>query len=251
MNNTLACNVGSYRKYRETAYEHLQKIGLRNVEIPLPEDVDRMKAELDDNGLFATSVIVRFDPAEEDAVDAFVASYDAVAKLGARVIFTSVKAGEMDRQVVYDKLRAMGERAAPYGILIGMETHPDLITNGDVALATMQGVDHPNVRVNFDTGNVYYYNEGCNSVDEIRKIAKYVSSVHLKDTGGGFEAWDFPTLGEGVVDFAGVFREVNAVGLHGPFTMELEGIRGEELTVEQVHRRIEESIAHLKKLGCI
>ena len=251
MQNVLACNLGSYRKYRETAYEHLRKIGLSNVEIPLPEDVDRMKAELDGNGLSATSVIVRCDPSHADVVDAFAASFDAVATLGAKVIFTSMHAGEMDRGVVYDKLRQMGERARPYGILIGMETHPDLITNGDVALETMQGVDHPNVRVNFDTGNIYYYNEGRNSVDEIRKIAKYVSSVHLKDTNGGFKAFDFPTIGEGVVDFAGVFREMNAVGFHGPFTMELEGIRGEELTVEGTHRRIEESIAHLKKLGCI
>src|SRR5207302_1865217 len=107
--------------------------------------------------------------------------------------------------------------------------HPDLAHNGEVALGTMRAIDHPNVRINYDTGNVYYYNEGVDGVAELRKILEYVGAVHLKDTSGGYRAWNFPALGQGVVNFPEIFRLLNGRGFYGPFTMELEGIQGETL----------------------
>ena len=97
-------------------------------------------------------------------------------------------------------------------VAVVMETHPDMITNGTVARQTMQGVNHPNIRVNWDTANVYFYNEGIDGVEEMNKTVEYISAVHLKDTSGGYREWYFPALGEGVVDFPKVFRTLNARG---------------------------------------
>ena len=47
MANVIACNLNSYLSYRATAYGHLARIGLTNVEIPCPEpkDADAAQAE--------------------------------------------------------------------------------------------------------------------------------------------------------------------------------------------------------------
>lgn len=251
MANIIACNLGSYRQYRDTAYEHLARIGLTNVEIPCPQpgDVAAVRETLNAHGLTATTLIVRCQMDTEDTVADFARSLDTVAEMGVGTVFTSVKAGEVDRQVVYGRLRDIGDAAAKKGVVIAMETHPDLITNGDVALETMQNVNHPNIRVNFDTANVHFYNQNVNSVEELKKIADYVAAVHLKDTDGGYQSWHFPALGEGIVDFPAAFQVLAEKGFCGPYTMELEGIRGEELTREGAEGRVEKSMAYLRENG--
>ncbi len=251
MGNTIACNLGSYRQYRDTGYEHLQKIGLTNVELACPEpgDVTSIKEELDAYGLTATTMIVRCQIDADDAVDQFARSLETVDEMGVSVVFTSVKAGGTDRDVVYGRLREIGNAAASNGIVVAMETHPDLITNSDVALETMKAVNHPSIRVNFDTANVHYYNENVNAVEEFEKIVDYVAAVHLKDTNGAYKTWHFPALGEGVVDFPEIFKRFAARGASGPYTMELEGIEGEELTRAQAEARVEKSVTYLKKHG--
>ena len=139
--------------------------------------------------------------------------------------------------------------AARQGVTLALETHPDLITNAQVARQTMEGVDHAHVRVNFDTANVYFYNHGVDAVEELRRMLPFVASVHLKDTDGGFRSWHFPALGRGIVNFRGVFELLDQAGFTGPCTLEIEGIEGEEKTERLVCDRIAESIGYLRGLG--
>ena len=131
-----------------------------------------------------------------------------------------------------------------------METHPDLITNAAVAIETMQGVNHPNIRVNYDTANIHYYNHNVDSVEELRKVIDYIGSMHLKDTNGGFETWFFPTFGVGIVDFKAVFDLLATRGFHGPYTMEIEGCAGEDFNEEETCQRVADSVAYLRNIGC-
>ncbi len=59
----------------------------------------------------------------------------------------------------------------------------------------MSDVDHPHVRLNFDTGNIAYYNKGADPCDELDKVKHLVRNVHVKDNRGGFEDWYFPAAG--------------------------------------------------------
>ena len=161
----------------------------------------------------------------------------------------SVHAGDHDRNVIYERLRRIGENAAPLEIKVCMEMHLDLVHNGDVALETMQGINHPNVCINFDTDNVYFYNHNITAVGGLQKIINHVGAVHLKDTNGGYRAWHFPALGEGVVDFESVFQLLNNIGFHGPFSMELEGIKGEDLDEAGAQARVANSVNYLRSIG--
>ena len=175
-------------KYKDAAFDHLGRIGLRNVEVSLPEagDAASLSEQLDAHGLTAISLMVPCQLEADDAVQRFVKSLETVVELGVNQAFTSVKSGEIDTDYVYGRLADIGDAAAEKGVTVVLETHPDLATSGEIARQTMEGVNHPNVRINFDTANVCFYNEGATAVSELEKVIDYVASVHLKETDGGY-----------------------------------------------------------------
>jgi len=251
--NIISCRPGSYRKYAHLAFEYLPKAGIYNVEIspPAPDEIPRTKAELRRHGLTAASLATGCNLAKESDIRALEQSLETARKMDVGVVFCSTNSGGLPGRQPFEKLAILGDAAASCHTVISMETHPDLCQNGDQMLRTMKLVNHPNVRINFDTANIYYYNEGVDAVAELKKIARYVASVHLKDTNGKPKTWYFPTLGKGVVDYPSVFRILNELGFRGPFTLEMEGIEGEDLTLEQTHQRIVDSVNYLREIGVI
>ena len=51
--------------------------------------------------------------------------------------------------------------------------------------------------------------------------------------------------------FKAVFELLNSRGFEGPFTMELEGIEGENIDRVGILKRVEDSFQYLKNLGVI
>jgi L-ribulose-5-phosphate 3-epimerase len=160
-------------------------------------------------------------------------------------------ADEAERRVVIDHLRRIGDTAGEMGITVALETHKGPTQNAAVMLALMDELDHPHIRLNFDTGNIAYYNRGVDPADELEKVKHLVRNVHLKDNRGGFEDWYFPAVGDGgSVDFTRVRNILDGVGFAGPYTIEIEGIGGEpEPGLEGRQDRIARSVAHLRACG--
>ncbi len=158
---------------------------------------------------------------------------------------------EAERRVVIDHLRRIGDTAGEMGITVALETHKGPTQNAEAMLTLMDELDHPRVRLNFDTGNIAYYNRGVDPADELEKVKHLVRNVHLKDNRGGFEDWYFPAVGDGgSVDFARVRRILDGVAFAGPYTIEIEGIGGEpEPGLEGRQDRIARSVAHLRACG--
>jgi L-ribulose-5-phosphate 3-epimerase len=246
--NILACNLGSYGRYRAGAAEHLQSIGVRYVEIPVPAD-EAAAATMEEFarfGLGISTLQLPCDLSSDETVAAMQPRLRVAQGMGVAVAFVSAKQGDAAKVDAFARLRRMAELAAQHGVTLAVETHPEFAHNAAAALETMRMVDHPNLRLNFDTGNIYYYNRGTDAVAQLRQIIPFVASVHLKDSGGGYHAWDFPALGDGVVDFPTVFRLLNESGFYGPFTMELEGIQGEQLDEEEQRARVARSVEYLR-----
>jgi L-ribulose-5-phosphate 3-epimerase len=247
--NLIAVNLGSYGRYRENAPAHLQSIGIRHVEISVPaaDKAEGVTRQLGGHGLSISTMTAPCDLAKP--AEAFVPAARTARAMGVPILFISAKAGEMPRDQAYQRLRELAQIADEHGVTLSLETHPDLAQNAAVARETVESVRHPRLGWNLDTANLYYYNQGINAVEECRRGLDLIRSVHLKDTNGGFHTWHFPALGDGVVDFAGVFRLLNERGFHGPFTFELEGIEGESLTEAETQARVERSLDHLRAIG--
>jgi L-ribulose-5-phosphate 3-epimerase len=158
---------------------------------------------------------------------------------------------DAERAIVVANLRRLGDTAADHGVTLALETHKGPTQNATAMLALMAEVSHPNVRLNFDTGNIAYYNRGLDPCVELERVKHLVRNVHLKDNRGDFEDWYFPALGEaGGVDFARVREILDGVGFTGPYTIEIEGIGGEpEPGLEARHERVARSVEHLRSCG--
>lgn len=249
MGNLIAARIGCYQDHKEAGWAHLPTTGVRHVEIPVPapDEMEGVRNKLKQHGLSASSLQARFDIQEPDVAESAAPAFDACAELGAKVCFVSLNAGDLPRQDVKDRLRAVGDKAAERNVVVCLETHRNLAHNGDVALETMKLVDHPNVRINFDTGNIYYYNRGRTATEELGKIIDYVGAVHIKDSTGAYEKMLFPVVGTGIVDFPEVFRMFAESGFTGPFTLELEG--PEKRTREAQLKHVADSVAYLKQIG--
>lgn len=154
-------------------------------------------------------------------------------------------------QVICANLRTIGQTAADCGITLALETHKGPTQNAQAMLKTIESINHPAVRLNFDTGNIAYYNEGVTPMQELRKVASLVVNVHAKDNRGKPEDWYFPALGEGgAVDFTEIREILDAQGYKGAYTVELEGIGGEpEPGLLERQNRLKKSYEHLKKCG--
>ena len=103
--------------------------------------------------------------------------------------------------------------------------------------------------MNFDTGNITFYNRGTDAVSELKKIIDYVATVELKDHDGKYMDWNFPTLGKGVVDFPGVLKVLEEHKYRGPITIEVEGVKGVEMNEAQTKRYIADSVKYIQSLG--
>jgi len=185
----------------------------------------------------------------QKGAEAFVPFARTARQMRVPILFISAKAGDMLREQAYQRLREMAAVASEQDVTLSLETHPDLAENARVARETVEAVGHPGLGWNLDTANLYYYNQGVDAVEECRRGLDLIRSVHLKDTNGGYRTWHFPALGDGVVDFAGLFSVLNARGFHGPFTFELEGIEGEILSEAETQARVARSLDHLRRIG--
>ena len=233
--------------------DRIARLGIQCVEVSLDPEASAagVKRALDAHGLRASSVCGASPLADDAVFDLIEATARQAVELGATVLFTSMKAGDLPLDDAYARLRRIGDIAARHGVVVAMETHPDLCHNGTVAARTMAAVDHPSVGINYDTANVYFYNHGIDTVEELKKTIGSVASVHLKDTMGGFEDWAFPDFGEGVVDFAAVFAVLDDAGFSGPVTMELEGAEHTADDPDAMERHVGACAEHLRSLGLV
>lgn len=246
----LGCRLTSYGQFQDQAWTHLPKIGVKHLflSVPKPEEVGATLQRLQASGLDAIVLRGQTDLSQESAVSDLTGQLEVCQRMGARFMFLSAKRNGAPKEDVYARLRQAGDAAQKVGVTIVLETHPDLGTNGEVFLETMKAINHPNVRANFDTGNITYYNKNTDAVTELKKIIDYVASVDLKDHSGELEDDHFPVLGRGIVDFPGIFKILKEHGFKGPVTLEIEGAIRDASTEAQVLQIIEDSVSYARPL---
>jgi sugar phosphate isomerase/epimerase len=118
----------------------------------------------------------------------------------------------------------------------------------------MKSVNHKAIKINFDTANIYHYNQLplSGGITEMEKVIPYIGSFHLKQTNGRYKDGYFPTFNDpkGIVDFKKIFSIMDSNGFDGIYTLEIEGTGQEgKLTVDQAKKRVTDSINHLKMLN--
>lgn len=242
----------SYGNYQESAWTHLPSIGIKYLFISVPpaDQVADMIKKLNEHNLKVLVMRGEADLTQDSCIQQLEEQFKICSQMGVHFLFLSVKRQETPKEVVYERLHRAGDIAEKYNVTLVLETHPDLGTNGDIQIETMKAINHPRVRINFDTGNITYYNQNTDAVTELKKSMPYVATVEFKDHTGEFETWNFPALGQGKVNFPEILKILKEHHYNGPITIEFEGIKGVELSEAQIKEAIENSVKYLRSWGC-
>lgn len=251
------------------AIEGASKAGLKHVEIAMKahdqgglivsegavitektsmEEIDQVREWMKELNVSPTTSNGGADMSTQEGVDIMKARLDRANRLGSKYFVISV-GQELDDNVA-GNIRTVGGYAEKLGIKLALETHPPLVTNADVGIATIKKINHPNVGINFDSANMYYYTDGIDAAAELEKMIDYVTHVHLKDSNMGFKEWHFPAIGDGKIPVKRMIETLNKAGYNGPLSLEIEGIQGEgPLTFDEYHDRIVRSAKYLRENG--
>ena len=248
----VACRMANYGADRtaESSFEHVAKAGFKYVFMNIipPSEIDATKAKLAKYGLKVAVFRGDTDLSRESSVDELAEQLATCKKMGVKYMFLSPKHKTVSKEVAIERLKKVAPIAQANGVVIGLETHPDLGTNGDEHVKTMKAINHPNIRVNFDCANITFYNKNTDAVKELTKCIDYVGTFEIKDHNGEFKSWHFPALGEGKLDIPAVLKMLKDHGYRGPITLEIEGIKGVPRSKEQVKKDIEVSEDYIRDL---
>jgi sugar phosphate isomerase/epimerase len=128
-------------------------------------------------------------------------------------------------------------------ILFVFENHDGASSHPHVCREVLEGVDRPNVRLNFDPIN--FEHRGVSSLEAVRELHPLVAHVHLK----GYEQGGFCEFGVGDVDLTPVLRVLIAGGYRGGLTVEYEGPFDRTLRLYESVRRARLAVDGLRQDG--
>ena len=265
MQNRLGANTGSYHRYGlPAALEGIAAAGYRFVElaaipgviehVPLGADqrtLNGVMRQLNASGLIPISLSAHSDlttPAgQQDARRAL----DLCERLGIGIMNTAVGGAfneNEDEGAVLGGIHALADAAATRQVVIGIEIHGTLTSTGRATRNLIEKVNHPAVRINYDTANSEYFGGVPVEID-LPDALPLVAHCHLKDKVGSGREWNFPALGEGHVDFGKLLAMFKRADYTGPFSVEIEFQGGEGPALETIHRAMKQSREHLAKFG--
>jgi sugar phosphate isomerase/epimerase len=204
----------------ETALDELAGLGVRCVE---PASVDKifqhlveedfcdtkarwLRAELAKRSLSCLSLSAHMDLTRPDSVDRFSRRLEFARNIGARCVNSIV--GPVDGTEGFRaNIPAIERRARDLGVVVALENHGDLLDCGQQLVEFIQSIGSPAIRVNYDTGNAWYYSKGAiDAVAELEALSSVIAHVHLKSpqVDDGLMRW--VALGEGVLDIEAAAR---------------------------------------------
>ena len=256
------------------AYAYLSRAGIRNVEVPAlapsmgprhglttfaPEAMDAadlkgFRDRLDGLGLRPITVTAMCHLDDSREVEALRRRIDFAQALECSYVITDSTEQEGPGEgwsKVIATLRELADYASDRGVQLALETHAGPTRTGRLARQFLDEVGHPNVGFNYDTGNILYYNDSVDPAEDIRDIADRVVHMHLKDTQGGKEEWKFCALGAGRVKFPKILETLRTAGFDGPYSLEIEGMAGEDLNRNGYLQRVQGSLKYLESIGLI
>ena len=255
------------------AFECLQSASVHYVEVPAyparqtvewrqttfspetlgPTGTQRLRERLAEMDLSPITVGAYASVLEPDDFQPLLRRIDFAQQLGAAFVIVDAAGhppdGAADWRRIGNLGRFLGDYAQAHGVRLAFEIHAGLTRSGAVARQLLDAIDHDAVGVNYDTGNAIFYNDDVDPVADLEAIVDRVIHVHLKDTSGGRGEWAFGPLGSGHVDLPQIVRKLKSRGFRGPYSLEVEGYAGEDLTRASRVERVRQSLRYLSSLG--
>lgn len=210
------------------------------------KDPQKLKETLSKSGLKLVAVSGGWsdfgvvDKCLERQYDSLRKQFQFCQKLGVKIlrIFASHIPGqyidkELIQRVIRNLKRIVPEAETNNTILV-MENHFGITAKADDVLRIIGGVNHPNLRVNFDPANFMPMKE--DPVRACKKLLPFIGHLHLKDikkvgktnedaylTGRGIkEGYEYFPIGEGEVNYPKILSLLSEENYQGIYSIEYE-----------------------------
>jgi sugar phosphate isomerase/epimerase len=185
-----------------------------------PEYLENLKKRIADNGLVANMGALRslHNISLEDSIKEVRTQIDN-AKFLSLEYALSFGADKPEEFAHYYKV--MSDAAAyaqDKGVKLVMKPHGGISGSSEEILRVIKEVNHKNFSIWYDAGNIIHYT-GKDPVAEIESIARHITGFCAKDC-GELKGDVMLQFGEGKVDFAAVFKKLEAGGFNGPVMVE-------------------------------
>lgn len=271
----ISCFTDCYGSHgARAAIENVRQAGIEYVELPIrtqdafsPFDdeplitsesslleLQQVDQLLESHGVKVSSfTVLSGNPLDEAVVSLLKRKIDIASHFGVSAVVGDPGSadGELELETLYQNLRELGDYCAAHQMIYCLDTQPDVCRNHRFMLDTMQAVQHPNVRLNFNTGNLHFYNDQIVSEVALAKVSHLIEHMHLKDSTGESGERYFPALGYGgAVDFVQVAEIVRNSDFQGFCSIDID-IGDEQRTapLSECHKRIVQSVDQLRICG--
>jgi sugar phosphate isomerase/epimerase len=266
LKNRLAGHTNSYHTYSlEAALEGIAAAGYRFVEltavrgwtehVPLGADgktLCRIQRKLNELGLVTTSLSGHSDLTTKEGLDDGLLALDLCERMGISLMNTAIgghSSHDENESEFLKHIDVLADAAADRDIMLGIEVHGDITSSGRKAIPLIGKIGRSNVRINYDTANVEFYDGGTKAVDDLPETVPYLVHFHAKDHIGGARVWNFPAPGEGQIDWRRVLEILKNGGYGGPISVEIEFFGELWPPLEEVNRSMKSAYQHLSSLG--
>lgn len=227
MNPVLSINTLAYEGYDlSTALQEIAKIGVSHVELGYTQgwteglteehfseasaaDINRLLSDL---GLSSIALSAHIDLTTEAAVDELKRRIDFGKRLGAKIVNTKVGARSGLKQFGKN-IEPIAEYAESVNIVIGLENPSEgtdqIITSGQTGAEVVKRIDSDFIKLNYDFGNAFTYSKGkVDPAFDYKNALPYACYLHLKDMRKIDDGWIFTQIGQGIVNYDTILKEL-------------------------------------------
>ncbi len=237
LSKIVAMGTVSYHHYSlEDALKGISGAGFQYVELAAcPGMIEHVSLDMDDTGvedllakldqynLKASGMNSNTGLMTKTGAELAKKAISLAPKLGARIVVNTIggSSHQEDMSMFMANINEVAEHARQAGVTLGLEVHGDHTANGRLILDTIRKVNHPNVKINYDTANCVYFGDTL-PYEDLQVAVPEMVHIHLKDKIDGKGVWNFPPIGMGEIDFERVLNILDDGGYRGPLSVEIE-----------------------------
>jgi len=223
----ISINTLAYEGYDLTiALQEIAKIGASHVELGFTRgfteglteahfseaSAQKINRLITDLGLSCIALSAHIDLTTEEAVDELKRRIDFGKRLGVKIVNTKVGA-KSGRQQLEKNIEPIADYAESMNIIIGLENPAEgtdqIIASGKTGAEIVKIIGSDFIKLNYDFGNAFTYSKGkVDPVQDYKEALPYACHLHLKDLKKSSNGWDFTQIGEGVVSYDIILKEL-------------------------------------------
>lgn len=267
MNNPICLNSNTYHGFTlEEAVEGAFRAGIKLIELAgvngwtehVKNDFSDLQIKnvlnlLKEHDIEAIGMCGHTNIQSKEGQDTFKKNLILAKKLGVKYVTLSTGETHGDVSVIGDDtelvniIRDLGTVAANLGLEMAIETHGNNYATGHSISGLLKKVNMPNVRMNYDTGNVVFYG-AIEPYDDLEASTGLITGIHLKEKTGAQNEWNFPAIGRGDLDFDRILKILKKNACTTALSIEIEFTPAGPNGVEDVHESLAYSVNTIKRL---